>query len=460
MADRPERWGPGRLGGVRARTTLAVVAVTGVAAALGAWALVLVLGASLTGGLAESAETRAADVAAQLEDGTAPADLVLPEEDDRYVHVLDSEGQVVAAGPDAPAGPAVVPDGDTRTDVMSTDDGEEERLVVTAARPADSDLVVVVSQEASEVDDATSALGTVLWVAVPVVVLAVGLTTWWLVGRSLAPVEAIRAEVETITADRLARRVPEPAARDEVGALARTMNQMLDRLESAQARQRQLVSDASHELRSPATAIRQHAEVTLAHPGSSSAEELARVTLAEGRRLEQLVEQMLWLARSDEATSTLRTRAVDLDDLVLEEVARVRTTGEVAVDASAVSGGQVDGDPLMLRRVVANLLDNAVGHAASRVDVGLREHDGAVLLRVDDDGPGIAPDQRERVLGRFVRLDEARSRERGGAGLGLAIVLGVVETHGGRVVVDESGSGGARFEVVLPARGDAAHRDG
>lgn len=458
MADPPTRWA--RLRGVRARTTLAVVVVSGVAATAGGWALVAVLGASLTDTLVESTVTRAEAVTAQLEDGADPGALDLPEEDDRYVHVLDAAGEVVAASPDAPAEPPAIPDDEPLTDVRDAADDEDERFVVVAERPEDTGLTVVVSQEASEVDEATAALGTALRVAVPLVVLVLGVVTWWLVGRALAPVESIRAEAATITADRLARRVPEPAAGDEVGALARTMNAMLDRLESAQTRQRRLVSDASHELRSPATAIRQHAELALAHPGSTGTDDLARVTLAEGRRLEQLVEQLLWLARADEGASVLRTRPVDLDDLVLEEVARVRTTAPVAVDASAVSGGQVDGDPLMLRRVAANLLDNAVAHARSAVRVALVEADGEVRLRVDDDGPGIPTDQRERVLERFVRLDEARARTRGGAGLGLAIVRGVVEAHGGRVQVAAADDGGARFDVLLPARGDGAHPEG
>jgi signal transduction histidine kinase len=311
-------------------------------------------------------------------------------------------------------------------------------------------LTVVVSQEASEVDDSQEALQGSLYVAGPLVVLLIGVATWLLVGRALAPVETIRAEVDRITADRLGLRVPQPAAHDEIADLARTMNQMLERLESARARQQQLVADASHELRSPATAIRQRAEVALAHPGRTTTDELARVILTEGRRIEQLVEQLLWLARADEQSSGLRLRLLDLDDLVLEEANRVRAINTVALDTSRVSGGQVCGDALMMRRVAANLLDNAVAHARTRVEVALFERDGKVVLRVDDDGPGIAAEDRERVLERFVRLDEARSRSRGGAGLGLAIVHGIVTAHGGSVRVDTSDSGGARFDVVLP----------
>ncbi len=446
------RW-QARLASVRVRTTLAVVAITGVAAVLGAWALVAALGSSLTDGVVSAAETRAEEVADALDGGVSPQDLPLPDEDDRYVHVLDESGDVVARSTDSPPQPPVVPGDEPRTDVAGPaegdDDDDDERYVVVAD---DADpYTVVVSQESSEVAESQQALVAALYVAVPVVVLAIGLATWLLVGRALAPVEAIRAEVDRIGADRLGRRVPQPASHDEVGELARTMNAMLARLESAQARQQQLVSDASHELRSPATVIRQHAEVALAHPGSTSTADLARVTLAEGGRLEQLVEQLLWLARTDEDNTALRLRSLDLDDLVLEEATRVRATSPLTIDTSRVSGGQVDGDALMLRRLVANLLDNAVAHAESAVTVALSEHDGEIVLRVDDDGPGIPPADRARVLERFVRLDEARGRNHGGAGLGLAIVQGIVQAHGGTLRIDASESGGARFEIVLPA---------
>lgn len=465
MPDGPAAWTPrawrppalGRLASVRVRTTLAVVALTGLAATLGAWALVATLGASLTESVVTSAQTRTDEVVQTLERTSSSDRLDLPEEEDRAVHVLDEEGRVLTASPGAPVEPAAVPTGEPLTDAVGPLEGDEpdEQLVVAAGRVSlgAEELTVVVTQDVSDVTESQQALTEVLQVAVPIAVAGIGLITWWLVGRALAPVESIRAEVQGITADQLDRRVPEPGTRDEVAELARTMNLMLDRVESATRRQRQLVSDASHELRSPATAIRQHAEVALAHPGGTSTEELARVALVEGRKLEQLVEQMLWVARTDEGRASLRTGLVDLDDLVFEEAARLRATSGMKIDTSDVSAGQVNGDPVLLRRVVANLLDNAVGHATSVVTVVLHEQGEpdprAVRLRVDDDGAGIAAADRERVLERFVRLDEARSRARGGTGLGLAIVAGVVHAHGGTLRVGESDTGGARFDVVL-----------
>ncbi len=444
-----------RLGSVRVRTTLVVVAVTVVTGLGCGWLLVAALGNRLADGIVLSAETRANEIAERLDDGTPVSALGLVGENDRFVHVLGPDERVLAASPNGPATPPAVPtDGETLTDVVArlpTEDDTERYVVASQTTDSGSGmLTVVVTQEASEIDDSQEALIGTLRLALPGAVLGIGLATWVLVGRALAPVEAIRSEVERITADRLGRRVPQPTSGDEVSDLARTMNQMLDRLEAARDRQRRLVSDASHELRSPATVIRQHAEVALAHPDSTSTEQLARVALAEGNRLEQLVEQMLWLARTDEDTSALRSQPVDLDDLVLEEAARVRAVHRRQVDTTRVSGGQVEGDALMLRRVIANLLDNAVGHATSTVSVAVFERDDEVVLRVDDDGPGIPAADRARVLERFVRLDTSRTRRGGGAGLGLAIVRGLVEMHHGHVLVDESAIGGARFDVVLP----------
>jgi signal transduction histidine kinase len=275
-------------------------------------------------------------------------------------------------------------------------------------------------------------------------------TTWTVVGRALAPVEAIRAEVDAISATALHRRVPDPAADDEIGRLARTMNRMLDRLEQAQTRQRRLVSDASHELRSPVATIRQHAEVALAHPGRTTTTELAGTVLAEDLRLQRLAEDLLLLTRADEHTLGLRRRPVDLDDLVFDEARRLRGVSGLRVDTSAVSAGRIDGDAAGLRRVLRNLGDNAARHAGAQVAFSVSERDGVVRLLVDDDGPGIPEADRERVFERFVRLDDARARDDGGSGLGLAIVAELVAAHDGTVTITPSPAGGTRVEVTLP----------
>jgi signal transduction histidine kinase len=228
------------------------------------------------------------------------------------------------------------------------------------------------------------------------------------------------------------------------------MNRMLDRLQRAQARQRRFVSDASHELRSPVTAIRQHAEVALAHPDRATTTELAGTVLVEDLRIQRLVEDLLVLTGADEHALAPRRRPVDLDDLVFEEARRLRDAADLRINTGEVSAARVHGDPSGLRRVLRNLGDNAAQHASTHVKFALDERTDVAVLAVDDDGPGIPVADRERVFERFVRLDDARARDDGGSGLGLAIVAELVGAHGGTVAVASSPLGGARIEVTLP----------
>jgi signal transduction histidine kinase len=279
----------------------------------------------------------------------------------------------------------------------------------------------------------------------------IGVTTWLLVGRALHPVEAIRAEVADISAHDLGRRVPVPAVADEIGRLAGTMNQMLDRLQSSADRQRRFAADASHELQSPLASSRAHLEVALAHPDDAPWASVATDLLEENHRMERLVRDLLFLARGDEGDLDAHRRPVDLDDVVSFEVGRLRPGAEVVIDASGVVPAEVSGHADQLHRVVRNLLENAVDHARSRVTIELRGTGAEVELVVADDGPGVPVPDRDRVFDRFTRLDDARSRQTGGAGLGLAIAREVVEAHGGRVRVEDGP--GARFVVRLPAAG-------
>jgi signal transduction histidine kinase len=279
----------------------------------------------------------------------------------------------------------------------------------------------------------------------------VGAVTWGVAGRALAPVDAIRREVEAISSTELHRRVPDPPGTDEIARLASTMNGMLTRLEEAHLRERRFVSDASHELRSPVAAIRQQAEVALTYPDRTSIRELAEVVLEEDALLQRIVEDLLLLTRVDEGTLELRMVPVDLDDLVFDEASRLRASTDLQVDSGGVSAGRVIGDRERLERLIRNLTDNAARHAVRRVQIALREEDGRVLLEVDDDGPGVPPEMREAVFERFTRLDDARDRQHGGAGLGLAIVAEVAAAHGGSVSVSDAPSGGARFLAVFPA---------
>ena len=222
---------------------------------------------------------------------------------------------------------------------------------------------VVYALGLDSVQESTGALAALLAIGLPALLVVVGATTWRMVGRALAPVDAIRSEVDTISASQLHRRVPRSGADDEIGRLADTMNRMLDRMERARSRERRFVADASHELRSPIAAIRQHAEVALAHPEHSP--DLARVAHAESLRMQGLVDDLLLLAQADAHTLPFRRRPVDLDDLVLAEAARLRAQCDKVVDTHGVSAARVDGDAAALARVLANLGDNAARHAGT-----------------------------------------------------------------------------------------------
>jgi signal transduction histidine kinase len=237
---------------------------------------------------------------------------------------------------------------------------------------------------------------------------------------------------------------------DEIGRLARTMNEMLDRLEAASERQRHFVADASHELQSPLTSFRAQLEVALAHPAATDWAVLAADLLADSERMERLVRDLLFLARVDSTPAPPAADPVDFDDIVLDEAARLRAGTRVRLDTSRVSAAPVRGSRDELTRLTRNLLENAARHAASTVCVGLTYSGETAQLVVEDDGPGVPPEQHERIFDRFVRIDDARSRHSGGTGLGLAIVKAIAERHGGTVAV-QNGCGGARFVVRLPA---------
>jgi signal transduction histidine kinase len=452
-------------GSVRVRTTVAAVAVVGVAMVVGAVVMVVELRSTLTREVRAAARLRAEDVAAVLAAGAGsgaagPGTLAVDDADELLIQVLDGGGRVVAASPNAEGRPPVArlrPGSSAEVEVPAggpMDESGEFLAVATGADTPRGQRTVLVARSTEAVDEAVAAVGGLLAVGLPLLLAVVAVTTWVVVGRALAPVEAMRAEVDEISAAALHRRVPDPPADDEIGRLARTMNRMLGRLEQAQARQRRLVSDASHELRSPVATIRQHAEVALAHPGRTTTSELASTVLAEDLRLQRLTEDLLLLTRADEQSLALRRRPVDLDDLVFEEAKRLREATGLRVDTSAVSAGRVAGDAAGLRRVLRNLGDNASRHARERLALSVAERDATVVLAVEDDGSGIPEADRERVFERFVRLDGARARDDGGSGLGLAIVAELVAAHGGTVVAAAGPLGGARVEVTLPRLAD------
>ena len=444
-----------RLGTVRVRATAAAAVIVGVALAFGGVALVVVLRDSLTGNVETAAELRAQDVASVLKSGSAPSTLAISNERGAVLQVVNQQGVVVSSTPNI-AGRAPIanlrPGHHATVGRSPVGDVGSFRIVAVRVNAPNGPLTVLSGRSLDHVNDSVELVTRVLASGLPLLLILVCGTSWALVGQALRPVEGIRAEVSRISERALERRVPEPVGDDEIARLARTMNEMLDRLEASQARQRQFVSDASHELRSPIATIRYHTEVMRAHPDPSRLDAFTADVLAEDLRLERLVSDLVTLARTDEHALRLATRTVDLDDIVFEEATRVRQTTSLTVDTSRVNAGPVAGDQAQLRQVIRNLIDNAARLARSGVTITMGVEKAEIVLRVDDDGPGVPPADRARIFERFARLDDGRTRDAGGSGLGLAIVREIVAAHGGTVRVEDAPSGGARFEVRLPAR--------
>ena len=445
MGDGNRRWRS-----VRVRTTVAASLVVGLALVLASIAMVVLLGRSLTSNVRDAALGRAAAVAAALGGGAEP-DLETGETDDEFVQVLLPDGQVAASSAnvnDEPALASVLSGDEVVLGEGSLNDGPV-LVVATTVSSADDGRIVLVGRSLDDVEEATTAAVPLLAVGVPLLMIVVAAVTWWITGRALRPVEAIRGEVEAISSTELDRRVPEPDTGDEIARLATTMNRMLGRLEGSHVRQRRFVSDAAHELRSPVASIRQHSELAIAHPDATSVGDLADVVHRENLRVERLVDDLLLLARIDEGAHTTQ-QVVDLDDLALEEAARLRSSTPLTIETRGVGPARVSGNRAELQRAICNLTENAARHATAVVAISVSEVDGNAEVTVDDDGPGVDAGDRERVFESFVRLDDARARTDGGAGLGLAIVRAVVEAHGGRVTLSEGALRGARAELHLP----------
>ncbi|WP_241999572.1 sensor histidine kinase [Streptomyces klenkii] len=311
---------------------------------------------------------------------------------------------------------------------------------------------------ANRLQDEQRRLDHIVWLlggAVLVVTAALAGATWFVTGRVLRPVEAIRTQFAELTARHLDRRVPVPDTRDEVARLATTMNETLDQLQAAVDQQRRFVGDASHELRSPLAALRAELEIALAHPEHARWTAVAEAALGDTRRLQSITTDLLLLARLD-ATATEGlpgAQPVDLTALVREELGRrppgPRTLALHLDDPEPPL--TVHGRHTLIARLLGNLLDNAERHAEHTVTVRLGHDPGRSLavLHVEDDGPGIPPADRRRVFERFTRLDDARTRATGGTGLGLAIAHHIATVHRGTLAVTDSPRG-ARFTTTLP----------
>jgi signal transduction histidine kinase len=486
-------------GSVRAKATLAATLVVAVALVAAGAAVLLSLRSNLIGQAGTDAERTARAVAANI--AITPPDKSLSVDNDEPVQVVGANHRLVAAsedlerisgtgtdavrpqprmspgstgsGEDRDDADDGVDPGDTGDSAGSGDPEDESALDTgeiaeqttftngTATLDGETDdyrfaavkvaadgrglLTVYAGAPLSAEQSAVSTALTVMLIGFPLLLGVVAGATWRVTRRALRPVEGIRREMAAITASEdLARRVPVPDTHDEVARLALTTNETLTALETSVERQRRFVADASHELRSPIASLRTQLEVGAAHPELLDLDGAVEDTV----RLQGLAADLLLLARLDAGERPGGTR-FDLGALA-REAAEGRTGVTVEAQAAEVVGSRGQ-----LGRVLTNLLDNARRHARSAVAVTVRRDENAegawVVAAVADDGDGVAEADRERIFERFVRLDEARSRDDGGAGLGLAIARDVAVRHGGTLTVGEAPTGGALFELRLPS---------
>ncbi len=488
---------------LRARLTL--TAAAGLAVALAAVAILLIsaLGVTLDRGLDNSARQTAREVAALVDANRLPNPVPVAA-GTAVVQVIDAQGRIVAASAGAdrlvPLLPMPRAEAAARTQTGVALDGRPYGLPETlrvAAVPGRRGEIVIAAVSYDAVNDTLVTVAHALLFGTPTLLLLMVGVSWLITGSTLRPITALRRGAEQVTATGVPRGLPVPEARDEVHSLAVTLNDMLSRLEAAQQQQRRFVSDTAHELRSPIASIRAQLEVALDHPGSQEWEQTARDVLADTMRLSRLAEDLLALARLEERGGRARgadrdapgsdasdplpgldgaspgagpgadgagpgtdgaepgaVAPVELADLVTATASRYRQA-RVPVSASAPEPCPVAGDSEALRRMLVNLIDNAVRYAGSQVIVVARPVDGSVLLTVTDDGPGIAACDTERAFERFTTLDGARARRDGdvsGAGLGLAIVRATARAHGGAVWLEDARPG-LRATVRLPLAG-------
>jgi heavy metal sensor kinase len=293
--------------------------------------------------------------------------------------------------------------------------------------------------------------------AVPIVLALAGLGGYLLAKRALAPLEQMTSRAEEITSERLHERLPTGEVDDELGHLARVFNNLLARLEQSFEQLRRFTADASHELRTPLTAIRSVGEVALQKDGSREEyRDTIGSMLEEVNRLTALVESLLTISRADAGRIQLHPTIFPAMDLAREAAGLFEVLVEEKGQRIVVEGDEgvdVRGDRVFLRQALVNIIHNAVKHSpvGGAISVGVHsEPAGNVLIEIADDGPGIAPEHSQRIFDRFYRADESRSREEGGAGLGLSIAQWAVRVHGGDIQLRAALGEGCTFQICLP----------
>ena len=343
--------------------------------------------------------------------------------------------------------------------VVETDDDDRHRLAIrrVAIPPSRTEYVVVAGISLEPTDDELGSLRRILSYVVPIALLLAGAGGWFLARQSLAPVASMAERARRIGVEDLRARLPVANARDELGRLAETFNDLLDRLEASIVQQRQFMADASHELRTPVATSRTAAAVALQQPHRDEPEYRETLAIVEQQttRLSRIVEDMFTLARADAGSYPVRRGEMYLDEVVDEVVRAARVLAaarQVTIELTSSGPAPFTGDEELVRRLLGNLLDNAVRHAPARTAVDVRV-DGVGMhysISVSDRGEGIAAHAQPHIFERFYRGDPARTPGAGGAGLGLALARWIARVHGGDVTLAGSSHDGTTFVVVLP----------
>lgn len=453
---------PGRLG-VRWQATLVAIASVGLALVLGAVTLVVLTERRLESSIEATVVARADGIVALVE-AAAVTDPLPGRDPELLAQIVTEDGTVVAADRAAQGLPVLVDItmavGEREVvRVAELSEGIEPEIDVEDSGPflvvaegitlAGRRATVLVAASLEDASAAPSALVPLLGLGLPAVLAVVGVVTWILTGRALRPVDDMRREAERISSLALDRRLPVPAARDELHRLAATLNDMLGRLERSADLQRQFVADASHELKSPLTTLRTIIDVAARNPEDIEAGPLLADLGQEVDRMEHLVVDLLALARWEEGAGAAPA-PLDLAVVGAEAAVLAALPAGITVDTRGLHSVVVLAEREAVTRAVRNLVENAARHAAETIWLESGRADGSGALWVSDDGEGIGIADAERVFERFVRLDESRARDTGGAGLGLSVARAVARMYDGDVRLDEPRRGGATFVVTLP----------
>jgi heavy metal sensor kinase len=449
---------------IRVRVTAAFALAMAAVLAASGWFLYARLDSHLSRALDHELQVRAQDVASLVRQpgatlaGNRGSRLV--ERGESFAQLTDAKGHVLDATRPLAAAPLLSaaelraavhhPIYTDRRTVPGLD--EPSRLLATSVTRAGRNLILVVGATRGDSSETLAAFRHELLLAGPIALVLASLAGYLLAGLSLRQVESMRRRAAAISADTPGRRLPVPPTGDELERLAKTLNEMLERLEAALDRERDFVADAGHELRTPLALLRTELELAARH-GATAAElrEAVQASSQEVERLAQLAEGLLLIARSDGGKLALNVETLDLADVSNAVATRFewRAAAEQRMLVADVEAGtEVRGDRLRLEQALSNIVDNALRHGECDVRLALVSSNGAIELHVSDEGPGFPARFLEHAFERFTRAERARGGP--GAGLGLAIAQAIAEAHGGQVRAANGRNGGADVWLGLP----------